>query len=304
MGTTNPTDPATPDAPEGPPVRLDPRVADDGRSTTGFRVGVRESVLRKWKVVLAVPAVLIGLALILGLTRSPEYTAESRLNVGRIDVTAQAIPGFATGVVSLAGAYSRLVDAEDVVVPVATDLGVPTDEVAARVSASPIPESPLFRVEATGDSEAEAVALANATSQSLIDYINTVNSDATASDRLLRQFRSAANGQQAAEAAVRNTSGAASRNPTAENQRALARARAELETATLRADTLRNLYQQSREGVATSSNFVQVVNPAGGAVNDRGSTIQRLVATGLIGGLIGGIALAVALANRRPGRDD
>ena len=301
MGTTNPTDDATPYVPDDLPAPPDPP-DDDGRSTTGFRVGVRESVTRKWKVVLAVPAVLIGLALILGLTRSPEYTAESRLNVGRIDVTAQAIPGFATGVVSLASAYSRLVDAEDVVVPVATDLGIPSDEVAARVSASPIPESPLFRVEATGDSEAEAVALANATSGSLIGYINTVNSDTEASDRLLNQFRNAARAQQAAEAAVRRASGAATNNPTAENQRDLARARANLETATLRADTLRNLYQQSREGVATSSDFVQVVNPAGAASSDRRSTLQRLVATALIGGLIGGIALAVALANRRPGR--
>jgi Capsular polysaccharide biosynthesis protein len=90
---------------------------------------------------------LVGAAIALGTTRAPNYTAETRLTVGRLDVSSQAVPGVVAANQSLAATYSRLVTAEGVVDPVAVRLGLSSGSVARALRASPIPESPIIRLE-------------------------------------------------------------------------------------------------------------------------------------------------------------
>ena len=70
-------------------------------------VGPLESVFRYplFAIVPVVALVLAGLAV--GLLRSPVYTAEARISVGRVDVPAYTLQGVTVGNSTLAASYAR-----------------------------------------------------------------------------------------------------------------------------------------------------------------------------------------------------
>ena len=109
------------------------------------------------------------------MARQPTYSSSSRVNVGRIDVSSQAIPGFVASIQALASTYSRAVNAQAVLQPVATKLHTTPGALGGRVSASPIPNSPLFAVTATGKSPNDAIELANLVTASLASYVSRLN---------------------------------------------------------------------------------------------------------------------------------
>jgi hypothetical protein len=253
--------------------------------------------VKRHKLLTVAPAIgLLVLALAAGLLRSPTYTAEARLNVGRVDVQTESIPGFVDSVQSLAASYSRFIDAEGVVNPVASEIGRTPADVSGSISASPIPESPLIRLEATGDSEAGAVKLADATANSLIAYVQVLNRTNEDADRLLTDFREASLELGKARAEQRVIERDYEQSPTPANANALDEAQAEVAQLRLRADTLGRQYQESVQGLG-SANVLSVVNPATVSSDDRMSVLQRLAFVALVGGLLAGAALATAVAN-------
>ena len=271
----------------GPPVRLNP--------VTALR--------RNWLLALAPVVLLVGVALFVGLTRPAVYTSQSRLAITRLDVSAPgALAGFAVATRSLASAYSRSVDADAVIVPVANELGLDPAEVAARVSASPIPESPVFYVQAFADSEPQAIALANATSDSLLAYIVKLNSSTEDSDRLYARFKRAAllyNKRLADKQAAARAFG---EDDSEVNRSAFQRASAERDAVSLRRTALREAYQKSQQG-QLSSDFVQTLSPATAAESDRISRLQLFVFVALVAGGVVGLALAVWQSNREARRE-
>jgi len=234
---------------------------------------------------------LVGAAIALGLNRAPTFTAETRLGVGRLDVSSQAIPGVVSAYQSLAATYSRLVNADGVVEPVAVRVGLPAEQVADAVEASPIPESSIIRLEARATEPDLAVRMANLTGVVLTRYVENLN-QAGDSDALLTRFRAAAaelaGAQQTRDAAQSNETS----SPSEESRQALSEATAEYEVASIRFSTIRDRISQEAEGRATT-NAISTLNVATDAASDRDSALQRLVLMGILAGLALGTLLAI-----------
>jgi hypothetical protein len=224
--------------------------------------------------------------------RSPTYTAESRLAIARVSVSTQALPGFAAGVQDLAVTYSRLATANDVIREAARLLNTTPEELDGRVTGSPIPQSPLFRIEATGASADEAIATANAAGQALGRYVANLNAENPDSERIYAAFLLAARDRVDAERAVRAAEVAADRRRNARNLQRLITAQSRAAGAALRVDSLRDQYKASIAGTGSAS-LLQVVNPASSATSDRGDAVQRLAVLGLLFGLLIGLMLVV-----------
>lgn len=253
---------------------------------------VLEAIKERPALFLAPVAIGLVLGLLAGLLRSPTYTAESRLAIARVSVATQALPGFAAGVQDLAVTYSRLATADDVTKEAARLLSTTPDDLEGRVTGSPIPKSPLFRIEATGASADEAIATANATGQALRTYVSDLNADNPDSERIYGAFLLAARDRVEAERAVRAAEAAASRRPNPRTLQRLVNAQSRAAGAALRADSLRDQYTQSIAGTGSAS-LLQVVNPASSATSDRGNSIQRLAVLGLLFGLFIGLLLVM-----------
>ncbi|MGH3029515.1 MAG: hypothetical protein ACRDNE_01880 [Gaiellaceae bacterium] len=240
---------------------------------------------------------LVGCALAISLTRSPTYKAEVRLNAGTLDVETQAIPGFLVASQSLADLYSRTLDAQQVVEPISDRVGLKPETVSSRLSASPIPESSIFVIEASGPSASGAVALANAASDALAAYVATLNRPPGDNRRLLSEFNQASLALAQIISTRNEARTAFDVARTEENQDALQQAVADVQAAKLRLDTLSSLYQESEQADRISAELVQVVSPATSAWSDRNSVLQRLVILALLAGALAGVAFATIRAN-------
>ncbi len=249
--------------------------------------------IRERPLLFGVPvAACLVAGLLAGLVRSPVHTAESRLAIARISVSTQALPGFAAGVQDLAATYSRLATADEVTADAAELLRVEADDLEGRVTSSPIPQSPLFRIEATGATADEAIATANATGEALSGYISRLNSENPDSERIYGQFLLASRDLVDARTTLRVAQERARRAPGPEALRRIVSAEAQVAGAALRADSLRDQYRTSIAGTGSGS-LIQVVNPARSATSDRGDTLQRFAVTGLLAGLLVGTLLVL-----------
>ena len=121
-------------------------------------VSITEAFRRGWLLILIPVLLFAGLATYIAMNRQPTYTADSRLTVGRVDISPSALATFATATQSLASAYSRAVEANAVVNPVAKRLNVSSAAVRGATLATPVPESPVIRVTAKADSSKTAGA--------------------------------------------------------------------------------------------------------------------------------------------------
>jgi hypothetical protein len=252
------------------------------------RIGALEAVRRSFLLVLLPVVLLVGGAVAYGLARKPTYTSEARLSVGGLNLTTQTLPGYTTAVQQLAVAYSRAIDATPVISPVASRFGLSRDEVARRISATPIEGSPVIRIRATSRDRNEAVRMADSTAGSLVRYAITLNSGSDASAQLLRKFVAASRDLQNATAASRKLK-------LNDPRRKAAKTREDI--AQLRLQTASGLYQQSQVGRA-NLNLVQRLAPAASATSDRAQVLQQLGAGALIAGLLIGIGLAIYRGNR------
>src|SRR3954447_14695358 len=126
-------------------------------SAEPYALGPLHPVVRRWPIVVVTTAVLLAAALAVGFAQRPTYTAAADVNVGRVDVRVQTLPGYVAGAQALAGAYSPVVYSDAVVLPLARRLGISPAAVRARVGAAPIPDATMFRIYGHGDSAADAV---------------------------------------------------------------------------------------------------------------------------------------------------
>jgi capsular polysaccharide biosynthesis protein len=249
--------------------------------------------MRYWYLVLLPALVLSGAAVAIGLKRAPEYTAEARLNVGGFNISAQSLPGFAGGAYLLSNAYSRAAYAHEVLGPVAKSVGRPEDQVSSAITASPVKDSPIIRIDAKSKSSREAVTIANLTATHLQSYATVLARSNPDANRLFNDYKAAAQDARAAELR------AARANRT---HRGVGAADTSLELAQLRKQSLATLYQSSLGGQA-NTNAVQLLNPAHTASSDRRAVLERLLAAAILGGLAIGVALAYLRGRARiPGR--
>jgi hypothetical protein len=259
-------------------------------------VGPWPALLRHPLLALFIVAVCTAAGVAAGMERTPVYRTEARMAVGNIDVESQALPGYVSAVESLAGSYSRAVDSNTVVEPVARELGMSRSEVARRVSASPVPASAVIRVSATGADEESTVRLANATADSLRAYVAGLDSGSNSSRSILREYRKASLEAEEARETREQQREAAGGSP--ETSERVQEAEAEYSAASLRVRSLANQYQQTLQQ-RPPANFVRKLTDASVASNDRMQQIQLRGFTGFVAGLVLAAAVVTALANRR-----
>lgn len=275
-------------AAEAAPTTL--RVAEPPLAERGpILVGPAQASLRHPFIALLTALLCVGGAVAIGLTRSPQYTAEARLNVGRIDVPAYTLQGVIIGNQSLAQSYSRAISAPYVLNAAARAARLSGGAARSRLTATPVAQSTVIRIQATGLSKRAAVALANGASQGLMTYVVKLNKNAQA-NTVLSDFRQAQREVVDAQKRVAALSSKGSKSA------ALQRARLNLQTAELKARTLGQQYQ-FQAGNEAPPNLVQLLAPATSASSDFRSRLEELVLIGLVAGLLAGLALALMCSN-------
>jgi uncharacterized protein involved in exopolysaccharide biosynthesis len=262
------------------------------------RVTTLTAARRHWFLVAVITVLFTAAGIAVALARQPIHTAEARLVVGRIDVTAPgALGSFTEATQAIASQYSRSIDAGGITSRVAPRAGLRPAQVAARVSATPIPESPVIRLSATGTNAGGAIRLANLASSALVAFTTELNRSNPDTSRLLGRFTDASRdvvGQRAELSRLRRRYDAA---PTAEKRAEMQATEVKLRVAQLRQDTLREAYDASTQSQAATS-LVQIIERASTASNDRFKYLQFLGFIGLVAGLAVGLAIATLRANR------
>jgi hypothetical protein len=258
---------------------------------------------RIWAFVI--PVVLITAACVAyGLLRTPVYTAESRLSVGRLDVATQGIAGFAQAEVSIASALSRAVVAPDVIRASAKSAGISVQTAGDAIQASPVAGAPIILVEAKLDDAGRAVKLVNATASGLVNYVHHLGAAGGTTNQLSTQYAVIAEDVSRLVLARDKLRRIYQQHPSYQNRINLQGAEAKLARRILERNAAGNVYGAQATGL-TAANLLGVLAPAYRASSDRKKTLEELAASGLIAGIVFGLALVGWLeAGRRRRRDD
>jgi len=271
------------------------RAWNEGRRAP--RVG--KAMGRRWYVVVLAVAAAAVIALAAVTVVPVRYRAEARLLVTAINVKPEALPGATAAAATLAGTYSRLLGTTDVMTEVAKAMGQPPGRVAARVSASPIPDSSIIRVAASGDTPEEATALADAAARALSAYVQRLTT-APAEPGVLDRYDAATKQLLAAQASqaqkqAEATQAAAGKNPQAAVAAlvALQEAQAATARAQLTVDALAEQYKQSVGG-APASALLQPLGAARAAGDNQAANRQAALLAGILVGV--GLGAVVSLA--------
>jgi hypothetical protein len=257
---------------------------------------VRHAVRDHLFLAIAPVVVLLAAAGFLAFKRTPTYTAQAQLTLGQLDVAAQS-PSYVTAAQGLAATYSRAIHAGGVTRPAGKALRITPAEASSRLEASPVGNTPLFFIDATGKSEKSAVKLANVASHSLVQYVNDLNRRAAQGSRALASYKRASASQHHWQIQAGLAQQAYGQDPSAANRRRLTRASQKRDQATLKTQVLASVYAQAKRTGATS-NVLQVLAPATAASNDRDSMLQKLLFAALAAGIVLGVALAVWRGSR------
>lgn len=246
----------------------------------------------RWLIVsLAVLCAAIGVGV--GVSQRSAYTASSALQVGKENPNSPGFYGYVQSASALAAVYSRALTAAPVIATVQQKLGISPTTAVERLSAEPIPNSPVFRIIATGASAHAAVELANVAAGALVSYESHNNYSSDAAE-LYGKYRTAATEL----ARDRGQLAQLERSKTPPESPRRVGAQATVYTAQARSNALNGAYQQA-VAAEPSGSLVSPLSSAIAASNDHKSKIELLGLIGLVGGLIIGCALAVLLEQRK-----
>jgi hypothetical protein len=259
-------------------------------------------VRQHWLLVLLPVVVLMAAAGAYAMKRTPTYTAQSKLTLGQLDVAAQA-PSYVTAAQGLAATYSQAIHAGAVTKPAGKSLGIPPLEASKRLVASPIGQTPLFLIDATGPNAHDAIKLANSASRALVRYVDGLNSSAAGVNSSLAAFRRASEQQHRAGIAVAAAQAAYQRHPSFKTRQAVTTALQRSDSAKLRATVLAGVYGNAKR-VGATSNVLQILATATTATNDRNSVLQKVLFIAAAAGLAIGVALAVRAGTREPAAEE
>jgi hypothetical protein len=241
-------------------------------------------------VVCAVVLALVGVGR--GLRRTPIFTASATLQVGQVNPNSPGFYGYTQSAASLATAFSRSIAAEPVLAAIQHKLKLTPAKALARLSSEPLPQSPAFRVIATGSNEFKAVQLANAAAAAVIAYEGQSNNTNPEARSLLHEYREAAlrlqHSTEKLDDLTRPNHG--KRAPSS----VVARAVAERNAAGIELRAMGVAYTSAVTSQAPSSGLVSLVAGATSAGSDRSSKLELYAFIGLLLGLVIGCAIAVA----------
>lgn len=271
------------------------------------------AALRRHKLI-AVLLVVLGAAAGVGyaLQAPPVHTAEVRLAVAGESLTAQAVPGFALASQELAANYARYVNNAEAQTSLDADLGVELGSVD-EVTASPIPESNVIRIEVTARGEDTAVRAASQIAESLMTRVNAPDGRQADAEAALEEYTristEAAEAEQvslSAEDALNNALGrASSGSPRAGDdipalRNAAAAAAARLSVLQVQQEAVGQRYQTLIGDVDNAARLTTALAPTSRG-DDRLVKAQRYGLLGLAVGAVLATLLAIALELRRGG---
>ena len=252
---------------------------------------VGEAIGRHWWLPVLLAAWLGAVGAFLGNRRAPVYTTSAVLNAGRIDVQAQSISGYTQASAYLATTYSRAVGSGAVLAPVARRTGRSVDSVAASLSATPIPNSSVFRVQAKANSARDAVNIANAAATQVVAFARAQTRGGHAATLLARYGAAAARASRLASRA------GAAKSQSGVSAAQLANMRRAAAVAQLEAQGLQQQYVQQVANLKGTAE-VLLLSPARTASSDRTQKTEIGAFIGLVAGLLIGALLAVRLGLR------
>jgi uncharacterized protein involved in exopolysaccharide biosynthesis len=252
---------------------------------------VGEAIGRHWWLPVLLAVVFGAAGAVAGYMRNPEYTASATLNAGRIDVQAQSISGYTQASAYLAATYSRVVGSAAVLAEVARRTGHPIDFVAGSLSATPIPNSSVFRVQAKADSARDAVNIANAAAARVVAFARTQIRGGHAAGLLARYGAASAKASRLASRA------GAARSKHGISAARLAKMRRAAATAALEAQGLQQQYVAQVANLKGTAD-VLVLSRARTATDDRKQKTEIGAFAGLVLGLLLGGLLAMRLGRR------
>jgi hypothetical protein len=255
----------------------------------GRRIGGVLTPVRTHKKLVA-GATLAGLVLglLAALLVPQKFTAEARVAVGAGTLTTSAIAGYPLAAQDLAANYARYIN----------DTGLAGHSVpeGVKLTASPIPESNVIRIEAESSNRTEAELVTKDIAETLVRVVNSADGVDAAGETggnlaaVSREWGEAYADVQTIEAEL-NALRQRGTATTTELQR--------IRDRLAEAKTRESIAQARREVVnATQLTDLLVVTEPGPAASDRGSYMQRF---GLIGTVVG-FAVGLILAHRRDAR--
>lgn len=245
------------------------------------RAGGVFAPVRNHKRLVAVTTLTgLVLGLLAALLVPQKFTAEARVAVGAGTLTTSAIAGYPLAAENLAANYARYIND--------TGLAGHTVPDGVKLSASPVPESNVIRIEAESSDRTEAELVAKDVAETLVRVVNSADGvDATGEPggnlaAVSREWGEAYAQVQYLEAQIRQSGGSSAlRNQLADakTRESIAQARLEVINATQLTDLL-------------------VVTEPGPASSNRWTYLQQF---GLIG-LVVGFLVGLLLAHRRDAR--
>jgi transposase-like protein len=267
-------------------------------------VSAGRSARTHWRLVGAITLLTVILGLVVGLARKPTYTAEARLVVGKTIQLSNlaATPGLALASQQLASDYSRLVSTRSVVNDAAKRLGRAPGNLGGSVSASPIPQSPVIRLEGHAKVDGDAVAIADAGAAALVHAVNVLNEKQLQSAQvLLDQYRQADDVLLRDQQTLRTLQDRLTREgtdaPQSLRDQVLA-AQTAVDADQLNLNALGNDYEGAISPGQLNEQVVQRVGAASATGNDRQEFLQITLLVGLVAGIVIGVAVAALIDAR------
>lgn len=246
---------------------------------------------RHWVLIIGICVAFVVAALLGSFFRAPVYRAEARLAVGSGQITALNVPGFPTASEQMASNYARWVGHEGT-----QGKGVP--EGTLSLTASPIVESNVLRIEATSHKPQTARAAATQAKEQLIEAVNAVrteNDPAALIAEVQDNVKPLEQARARSESLKRSYREAAESDATSTDNQSLfddyIGAEEKLVRLELVQDGLRDRYRNLSATRSTEAELVSV-QPAEVVESDRMQVAQRNVLLALVVGLVVGGSLA------------
>lgn len=269
--------------------------------------GVLAALARSWP--LAALLVLAGSAAGAGWAwRTPDvHTAETRLSIGSQELSAQAVPGYAAALQTMTSNYARYVRTTDAVREDLVDSLGPEASTLVEVTASPIPESNILRIEVEATDPAVAVEAADRVGANLTEAIARTPGGVDAQrDELAAVSQALAEAEQqeqSAQLALDRLLGDADADQGAVDaaRRTLVEASTAVAVRTVEQEALSSTYRNAVENSGRSTTL-SVIRPAEVTTDDGTSSLQRWSALGLIAGAGAAVLMALLVDRSRRSR--
>jgi hypothetical protein len=226
----------------------------------------------------------------LGLAKTPTHKAQAQMNVGRLDVTAQALAGYADASKQLSATYARLVSSDAVVVPTAKALGVPAERLRGHLSGRPVAQSSVFYIEATEPNAQDAQRVANTAARQMAAFISKQDPSGGQAGRLLARYRSLSRRLADLQSSLGKLGGQIKNAPTPAKRARFRQLRLRRDELQLQLKGVSSSYTEGQFSAA-SGQSLQFVRRADSATSDQRDNALKYGGAGAVAGLLLGVAL-------------